>query len=144
MTWMDFNQMQDDLVTVLTAGVTAAKKVKKECDERDYNFGNMPLIDVRLKESHPAITAGQNYYTETTFEVQISAYDLSDYNQAATIRQSLLKTALGAVRANNRWSAEIETSRIGPMVFSAAKDEESGAFMSLVTFEVIADVYTNA
>lgn len=142
MAWIDFNTMEDDLVTLLQ-GVSDVELVKKECDERDYNFSNMPLIDVRLRNSTPEVRTGQNYYVFVTFEVQVTTHDLSGFNEAATLRDTILSEAIDTVRNNAAFSSTIETSKIGPVEFSNAKDEGSGAFMSAATFEVIAETYVD-
>lgn len=144
MAWMDYNQAEDDLVSVLFTALTSAKMVDKEVDEIYYSFANMPLVDVRLKDSLPAIRAGQDYNLDTTFEVQITCMDLSEFSDAAILRQSLLVTAIDAIRGNSGFSAEISTSRIGAIQFASARDEDTRAFMAAVTFEVIVEAYADA
>ena len=143
MAWVSFNTVQSDLVTLLTTEVTTAKLVKAECDERDYAFHSMPLIDVRLRESEPEIRAGRDYYVFITFDVQVTAYDLSSYGEAATLRDTLMASAIDAVRNNASFSASIETSRVGAVEFNNAKDENTGAFMAAATFQVITETYVD-
>jgi hypothetical protein len=69
--------------------------------------------------------------------------DLSGFDEAATLRDTILSTAIDTVRNNASFSAGIETSRIGPVSFSNAKDEDTGAFMAAVTFEVIAETFVD-
>lgn len=142
MAWLDYNTIQDDLVNLLTANVTVAGHditVKKEADERDYAFQNMPLIDVRLAEDNPEIKAGRDYYVFGTFEIQVTTYDLSDFNEAATLRQTVLKLVIETLIANAAFASSIATSKIGPTQFSSAKDENSGAFMSAATLLLIVE-----
>ena len=143
MTWINFNTVQSDLVNLLTTEVTAAQLVKKECDERDYAFHNMPLIDVRLNRSEPEVRSGRDYYVFITFEVQITAHDLSGYDEAATLRDTLMSSAIDAVRNNASFSSEIETSRVGAVEFNNAKDDNTGAFMAAAAFEVITESYVD-
>lgn len=142
MAWLNYNTIQDDLVTLLAA-VSGVELAKKECDERDYAFSNMPLVDVRLTDGDPQVRAGRDYYVFTTFEVQITTFDLSGYDDAATLRNTILTDAIETVRNNANFSAAIETSRIGPISFSNAKDEDSGAFMAAVTFEVRTEAFVD-
>lgn len=143
MAWLNFNTIQDDLVTLLTANVTAAELVKKQCDDRDYNFSNMPLIDVRLRSSNNQVRSGRDYYVTTIFEVQVTVHDLSGFDEAATLRDTVLSDAIDTVRNNANFSAQIETSHIGPVEFSNAKDEGSGAFMAAATFDVIVEAFVD-
>jgi len=144
MAWIDFNQIQDDLVTLIDGGSTGAKLVKKEADERDYAFHNMPLVDVRLTDADPEVRAGQDYFAETTFEVQVTAFDLSDFSEAATLRQSVITAVVDLIRTNAKFSASIESSVIGAHSFSSAKDEQSGAFMAAATVQVIVKTFVDA
>jgi hypothetical protein len=143
MAWVNFNQIQSDLVNILCNNVSNVKLVKKECDERDYAFHNMPLIDVRLKESQPEVRAGRDYYVFVTFEVQVTANDLSGYDEAATLRDCILSDAMDAVRNNASFSASLETSRVSLTEFSNAKDDDTGAFMAAATFQVIAEAFVD-
>lgn len=144
MAWMDYNQIQDDLVALIVENVTTAQMIKKEADERDYAFQNMPLVDVRLKESQPEVRAGRDYYVFVTFEVQVTTHDLSGYSDAATLRDTVLGSVIEAIRQNAHFSASIETSRIGPTSFSNAKDEQSGAFMAAAVVEIQAEAFIDA
>ncbi len=143
MAWVNFQTIESDLVSLLTTEVTAAQLVKAECDERDYAFHNMPLIDVRIRTSNPEIRAGRDYYVFVVYEVQITCHDLSGFNEAATLRDTLMSSAIDAVRNNASFSAEIETSRVGAVEFNNAKDDNTGAFMAAATFEVITESYVD-
>ena len=144
MAWMNFNQIQDDLVALLTANISDAKLIKKEADERDYAFGNMPLVDVRLTDMDPTVLAGQNYFVETIFEIQVTTFDLSDFNEAATLRDTILGDVIETVRQNAHFSADLESTIVGPGTFNTAKDENSGAFMAAATVQVQVKAYIDA
>jgi len=144
MAWFDFNTVQDDLVNLLAANVTSANEVKKEADERDYAFHNMPLVDVRLTDMDPTVLAGQNYYVETTFEIQVTTYDLSDFNEAATLRDTVFGDVIETVRQNAHFSAGLESTIVGPGTFNTAKDDKSGAFMAAATVQVQVKAYIDA
>lgn len=144
MAWIDFNQIQDDLVALINGGSTGAELVKKEADERDYAFNNMPLVDVRLTDSDPEVRSGRDYFVDTTFEVQVTTYDLSDFADAATLRQSVITAIVDLIRNNANFSASIESSVIGAHTFSSAKDEQSGAFMAAGTVQVVVKTFVDA
>lgn len=143
MAWINYNQVQDDLVNLLKNNVSSAKSVLKEADQRDYAFHNMPLIDVRLRQSNPEVRAGRDYYVFITFEVQVSANDLSAYGEAATLRDTVLSDAMDAIRSNASFSSALETSRVGLVEFDNAKDENTGAFMAAAAFEVICEAFVD-
>lgn len=143
MAWVNFNAIQNDLVTLIAAEVSAVKLVKKEADERDYAFHNMPLVDVRLQESPSEVRAGRDYYVFVIFEVQVTVFDLSGYDDAATLRDTILSDVLDAIRNNANFSASLETSKIGPVNFLQSKDDQSGAFMAAATAVVQAEVFVD-
>lgn len=143
MAWVNFNTIQDDLVALIAANVPAAELVKKEADERDYVFSNMPLIDVRLTEGNPEIRAGRDYYVFTTFEVQVTTHDLSGFDEAATLRDTVLSDTIDVIRNTANFSANLESSRIGQVQFSNAKDENSGAFMAAATVEIQTETFVD-
>src|SRR5210317_1280115 len=107
MAWVNFNQIHSDLVNLLCDNVPEAQLVKKEADARDYSFHNMPLIDVRLSTSENEVRAGRDYYVFVTFDVQVTAHDLSGFDEAATLRDSVLATAMDTVRNNDSFSASL-------------------------------------
>lgn len=145
MDWINYAQIQEDLETLLRdANISNVENVQSEADERDYNFPNMPLIDIRLASSLPEVRAGRDYYVFATFNVQITVMDLSSFKDAATLRDQILQEAINVVRKNANFSAEIQTSRVGPVAFDSAKDTDKGAFMSAATFEVICEAFVDA
>ena len=143
MAWVSFTTIQTDLVNLLTTEVTAAQMVKAEADARDYAYHNMPLIDVRIRDSANEVRSGRDYYVFVTYEVQVTCHDLSGFDEAATLRDTLMASAIDAVRNNADFSASIQTSRIGAVEFTNAKDENTGAFMAAATFEVITETYVD-
>lgn len=114
-----------------------------EVDDRDIHMANMPLIDVRLVTSDPEIRAGQDYFTDLIVQVDIYSFDLSSNRQAAIVRDTVMKDAQNAVRANPSWHIELETSILGPVELLTAKDEDTGGFEARATFQVIAKAFTD-
>lgn len=149
MTWIAYNTVHADLKTLIETVSVAHdqgagfNKVFKNADERDVNFGVMPMADVRLVETDPQIRAGRDYYEFTTFEVEIVAHSLQSQDDAASVRDALLSATLDAVRGNSAFSAVISTSRIGPVKFAFASDEKTGAFVAAATFQVITESYVD-
>lgn len=144
MAWFNYNTVQDDLVAILAAGVTSAELVKKEADDRDYAYHNMPLIDVRLKDSQNQLKAGGDNLIYTTFEVQVTVYDLSSFDDAAKLRDTVLGEVVNTVWNNNFFSSLIETSTIGEkFTFNSATDPNGGAFLSSVVVDITTQTYVD-
>lgn len=132
-----------EALAVVMASVSGVGLAGYEVDERDIHMANMPLIDVRLVTSDPEIRAGQDYFTDLVLQCDIYSYDLSSNRQAAIVRDSILKAAQNAVRANPSWHVELESSLLGPVEFLTAKDEDTGGFEARATFQVIAQAFTD-
>lgn len=141
---IDINGIGESLRLLLETNVTDFKKVNHEGDERDENFANMPYADVVFKEMQPEVKAGNDYVVSATYIVTVMALDLSSHNEAATIRNSLVKLSMTTVQQNAHFDTDLETSKLGPAEFLNAKDEETGAFMAVATFEVDVLVFVDA
>lgn len=114
-----------------------------EVSERDIVYSNMPLADVRPVSADPEIRAGQDYFTDVNYQVDIYAFSLNSTEEAATIRDSLLRQAQDAIRANPSWHVELESSRLGPTEFTSDKDEDTGTFVAQASAIVIAMAFTD-
>ncbi len=132
-----------EALAVVMDGVAGVSLGGYEVDERDIHMANMPLIDVRLVSSDPEVRVGQDYFTDLVVQCDIYSYDLSSNREAAIVRDSILKAAQNAVRANPSWHVELESSILGPVELLTAKDEDTGGFEARATFQVIAKAFTD-
>jgi hypothetical protein len=133
---IDYDGIGESLRTLIETNVTDFKMVRYEGDERDENFSNMPYCDVVLLNADFEIRAGSEYVVTATYICSVMALDLSSHKEAATIRNGLVKSSQETVKANPRFDTDLETSKLGPTQFANAKDDDTGAFMALATFEV--------
>ncbi len=141
---IDYTGIGESLRTLLDTNIAELKMVRFEGDERDENFANMPYCNIELKEVDPQIRAGNDYFVSGTYIVTVIALDLSSHNEAATLRNSLVKLAQETIQANSKFDTDLETSKLGPGEFLNAKDEDTGAFMALASFEVDVLVFVDA
>ena len=140
--FITYNKALDDLVTLVTAQVTSFQKIKKNCDERDYTYSQMPLFDCRIKAVLPELTGGQNYYSRVVVEVEIACHDLSSRDSAAILRDNLLNQVHRAVQTNTRFGAVIDSTEIGPVEFETREDPDQGAFVSAAVAQIHVLVYS--
>lgn len=133
---IDYDGIGESLRTLIETEVTDFQMVRYEGDERDENFSNMPYCDVVMFRMDPEIRAGSEYVVSATYICSVMALDLSSHKEAVTIRNGLVKLAQEAVKANPRFDTDLETSKLGPAEFANAKDDDTGAFMAIATFEV--------
>lgn len=141
---IDYNGIGESLRLLIETEVTDFKLVNHEGDERDENFANMPYCNVELKEMDPQVKAGNDYAVSGTYIVTVMALDLSSHKEAATLRNSLVRLAQIAVQQNAHFDTDLETSKLGPGEFLNVKDEDTGAFMALASFEVDVLVFVDA
>ncbi len=139
---LDYTGIANSLAAVLAA-VDGVNMAQYEVDERDLRFDRMPLIDVRPVDADNEVRAGQDYFTDLTFQCDIYSFDLSSVKEAATLRDTILKAAQNAVRANPAFHVELETSVLGTVEFTTTKDEDTGSFVAQASFQVIAKAFTD-
>lgn len=139
---LEYTGIAEALAAVL-ATVPEVNLAQYEVDERDLRFDRMPLIDVRPVEADNEVRAGQDYFTDLTFQCDIYSFDLSSVKEAATLRDTILKAAQNAVRANPAFHVELETSVLGTVEFTTTKDEDTGSFVAQASFQVIAKAFTD-
>ncbi len=139
---LEYTGIAEALAAVL-ATVPVVNLAQYEVDERDLRFDRMPLIDVRPTEADNEVRAGQDYFTDLTYQCDIYTFDLSSVKEAATLRDTILKAAQNAVRANPAFHVELETSVLGTVEFTTTKDEDTGSFVAQASFQVIAKAFTD-
>jgi len=140
---IDIQGIGESLRTLLELNETEFKMVRFQGDERDVNFSNMPYVNIDISRIEPEIRAGSEYVVDGTYIVTVMGLDLSSHNEAATIRNRLVKSAMEIIKANPRFDTDLETSILGNGQFADAKDEDSGSFIALATFEVVVRVFVN-
>jgi hypothetical protein len=140
---IDIQGIGESLRILLETNEAEFKMVRFQGDERDVNFANMPYSNIDISRMEPEIRAGSEYVVEGTYIVTVIALDLSSHNEAATIRNRLVKSSMEIIKANPRFYTDLESSILGPAQFADAKDEDTGMFMALATFEVGVIVFVN-
>ena len=140
---IDIDGIGESLRLRIETDVCDFKVVKYEGDERDENFANMPYCDVRFSTMEPEIRAGSEYYVEGIYVVTVIAFDLTSRREAVTLRNSLVTLAMNGVKANPRFDTDLDTSRLGRAEFVDAKDDETGAFVAIASFQVVTFSYVN-
>jgi len=140
---IDYDGIGESLRTLIENNVTDFKMVRYEGDERDENFANMPYGDIVLLRADPEVRAGNDYVVTASYLVTVQSLDLSSHKEAATIRNGLVKLSQETVKANPRFDTDLETSMLGETQFANAKDNDTGAFMALATFQVDVIVFVD-
>lgn len=140
--FLDYDQVVDDLVTLLTAQVTGAEKIGRDLDETDFVFPNYPMIDCRALRVAPELTGQQNYWVDFVIEIEIVAHDLSSRQEAVRLRNGLLNQVQEAVRQNPRFGASNESCILGPVEFATEQTPENGAFVAAAVAQIVVKVYS--
>lgn len=147
---IDYGQVLTDLVALLKgsntvydpSNQTKAREVLKNANDRDFVTMNKPLVDVRLKRAVPEPRTNVTYYTDVTVEIEIVAIDLTNLNDAATIRDGLVQAIQSLLRENRRFGASIDNTILGNVDFATGEDEKAGAFVSGAIMELHVFVYS--
>lgn len=141
---IDIDGIGESLRTRIELDVTDFNRVTYEMDERDDTIMNMPLADVRFVRMDPEVRAGNDYVVEASYIVTVEAFDFTSRREAATLRNGLVKTAMLGVKDNPRFDTDLESSFLGPAEFVDAKDDDTGAFVAMATFQVNVIVFVDA
>lgn len=153
---IDFFQIQSDLNDLLVAtdfttvvhptGQNIDPKFYIEAMERDMSFDNMPMFNIRLIEGEVEVRSLPNgYYIVINFEIDVIAFDFTEYKNAANIRDDLLQIAMDSIRSQPQFSGTLNDSMIGPQLqFSAGAPEGAGGHVAAVTFQVTATAYVES
>lgn len=144
--FVDYDQIADDVVSLLTTYVPSFKLVKKNMSSRDVEMSNMPFCDVRVSRVLPEVSAGNNYYVGVVLELEIGAIDLSGKAPTSTIVLDLLNAAHRAFIEHPRYGATWDASILGPVEIIPESEEnvKDGAFMSAAIAQVTVYRYSNA
>lgn len=145
---IDFYSIQESLKTAIEA---ALPTVRPECVfiemmDRDLNFSNMPLVNIRLEESSCEITTLPNgYYAITRFSIDITTFDLSEFKIAARLRDDLVKALMLVLRASPTFgNSAVSSSKIGQkLTFAAGTPEQGGGHIAVATFSVATESYVD-
>lgn len=144
--FVDYDQLLDDVVSLLQTHAPGFKLVKKNMSSKDVNTSRMPFCDVRLSRVLPEVSAGNNYYVGIVVELEIGASDLSSKGATSTIVLDLLNVAQRAFVEHPRFSATWDASILGPVDIIPESEEnvKDGAFMSGAIAQVMIFRYSNA
>jgi len=136
----DYEQILDDLVALIQAQVPELKYVAKNMPDHQRHSANMPGCDVTIAGIIPDLIGQNNYWTQIVIEADIGVEDLSGWDEAATIRQTILRKLHRAIQTNPHFSANIETAVVGPVEFERVQDEKQG----LNVASAVAQIYVYA
>lgn len=140
---IDYNQMLDDVVTLLQDGAIGFVLVEKLMDPIKVNSADMPLCDVRPFHVEPEITAGNHYYITFTIELEIVAQDLSSPKQALKIVLEKLGLAQTKLTTRPFTIASWDTVVLGPVDFLTSQDEKSGAGVAAAIAQIKISMYSD-
>lgn len=141
--FIDYDQILDDLVSLIDANVTALRFVGKDIQDIDYNKGNVPSCDISLLSVNPVVRAGQDYYTELVIQLIIYNTDLRSRQEAAMIRNDIVSEVQDIIRKNPRFSSVIESTILGPVDLVVGESEEQGWTAAAANMQISVFVFTD-
>lgn len=141
MVFVNYQQIVDDLVTLIRDSDIEFDHVDYEMSEYERSFSNASYCNITLARSEPEIAAGNIYTTRTTIELEIAALDLSSKREAVTIRNGLVNEVQDLIRTNMRFSANLESTVLTSVDFEVfskfSDDDQSFTATALVGVEPI-------
>lgn len=140
--FVNYPQILKDFRDAITAANLGFKAVKKNANERDYTVPNMPLLDVHFLRVVPENTAGNQYWNAVTIEAVIGVFNMTSRDEAATIRDDLTNKLQNFVRQNQRFSAFVDTTVVGPCEFETGEDAKQGAYVATAVAQFVVMLYS--
>lgn len=130
-------------LSALFANVTNVKKNLIEANDREVILDHLPLINTRLVVADVEERSIPNgYFATLRFQVDIYAYDLSSFREAAIIRDVMIKDVQTAVRSNRQFHGDVSDTRLIPTVsFGALLPEEGPGHVAKAIVEIGVEVY---
>lgn len=149
-TWIDYDQLTNDLVSVIKAGPASGyshqpQRVEADIMDREETFAHMPYVSCTLigEESEPR-SIPNGYNVDVSFEVDIVTFNFTDMREATKVRSILVNEVKQAIHENQGFSSVALTSFIGPDTeFQAGTLEGEGAngFVASAAFVVTVQAY---
>ena len=142
--FIDYELLQYDLQAAVVAQTASLgfKKVFVNASERDFNYDNMSLLDIRIKQADPEAITNATYYTDITLEGEVCAYSFQSREEAAKLRGELVNALQRFVKDNPRFSSQLETTIIGRVDFGTGESKAEGAFVAGAVLEFHLKIYT--
>jgi len=145
---INYYTIQTDIKTIINGGsyTDTPKEVFIEAMDRDQLLGNMPFINIRLPSAQIELRSLPNgYYAYLLFNIDVVAFDFTEFKKAAIVRDRLLKEVQTRLQSNRQFSASVETSKIGPRIEFAAgiaeEQETTSGHIALATFDFIVEAF---
>ena len=141
MTFVNYQQIKDDLVTLINDSTIEFNYVAADMDDYERTITNAPYCNIALSRADNEVTAGNVYTNRAIIEIEIAALDLSSKREAVTIRDGLVNEVQDLIRNNAHFSANLESTVLTQVdfeVFGRFDDEDqSFTATALVTCEAI-------
>lgn len=144
--FINYAQILTDFYTTLQSATLinglAFTKVFKNAEDMDYEYGNMPMADCRLKRAVPLNTAGDTYYSDIVIEVEIACFDMTERDVCATMRDNLTNAVQRVFQLNPHFSAYVDTVQIGVVNFETGENKAEGEFIAAAVAEFHVKLYS--
>ena len=142
MTFVNYQQIEDDLVSLINDSAIEFNYVASNMDDYERSITNAPYCNVALSRAENEITAGNVYTNRAIIEIEIATLDLSSKREAVTIRNGLVNEVQDLIRNNTQFSANLESIVLNGVdfaVFGSFDEDEDQSFTAtaLVTCEAI-------
>lgn len=131
----DYEGLQNDFQALVDANNVdlGFAKVFQDANMRDFLTTNMPILDIRQHDADPQATTNETYYNQIVIECEICCYSLVSRREAAKMRNQLVDKLQRLVKNNRRFSAGIESTTLGRVVFAVGETKDQGNFVAGAT-----------
>lgn len=144
MIFVDYAQIVVDAVAAVTNASLGFAAVLSNANDRDFEVGNMPMVDIRVRRAFPEALAGRNDYVQVVLECEVATFDLTSLDKAAKMRDNLVSALQRFFQLNPRFSGSLDTTTIGATEFFTGENiSDQGAFGAGAILEINVFLYVN-
>jgi hypothetical protein len=145
MTFVDYGQIVEDLVTLIRNSGIEFDLVEEHMSDYERNISNTSYCNVTLSRNDIEVESMNSYLSRVALKVEVAALDLSSKREAVKIRNDLVNELQLLIKNNRQFSAEIETAILTDVDFevfgnfSDEDEEQSFTATAVLTVVVVRD-----
>jgi len=144
MTVADYDLIMTDMATLIRTISGIEQVTIEELDVHFPSLAKMCKANIRLISSPQTVRATQDYFSDVNLEIDVLAVDLSNYAEAATMRNDIVRDIVTTIRANARsFSSDVESTITTNVAFEGGALDDERGFIAAAVVEVTVKVFEN-
>lgn len=141
--FINYSQVLLDMKNAVEGANLGFKTVFKNAGDYEFQYGNMPMLDFRVRRAIPQAVAGQTYYSDIVIEAEIACFDMTSRDKCATMRDNLTNALQRFFQENPRFGAYVDTTIVGTVEFETGETKAQGEFVAAAVAQFHVQFYSD-